>query len=265
MDCLVTRLKATVADNSLTRLNMLKLTKQLETSPTGLTQYISIASTSEAKLEALNGAEFYASSALTDKIGNEVSILGEGTGWITNGGAMLIKNVYDITELIVGGKLVLNCAELSQCHSLNRLEISGDANTIGDTKEFAFGLPSEMRTLKMTYFEAITGDIKDFANIAIETLNLYYLKSLGGDISDLNVKRIQTINLAETGVSGSIESLVANLISVGRTTGTISMPTVRYTKLTYKGSPLSNQFDIPTNQSTTKMSWTADGTITWSA
>lgn len=264
MDCLVTRLKATVADNNLTRLNMLKLTKKLETSPNASTQYITIASTSEVKLEALNGAEFYASNYLSDKIGNEVSILGEDTAWITNGGAMLLKNVYGINKLVVGGVSSLNFVELGQFHALKYLQLKGSDASVGNLSDFTHGLPTTMDLFQMTLFSNLKGSFEDLAHIAIKEINISSCAAIGGDISSVNVSNLQTLNVSNSGIQGSIESLVAKMIASGRTSGTLALPYIRYASgITYNGSPLSSQTSLPTASGNTAITWAADGTITW--
>jgi hypothetical protein len=266
MECLVTKLKAVVNDDSLPFLGGIRVKKAYVDSPSGDTQFISLASYSTIECIALKGAEFYSTNQLTSTIGNKVMADMGLLTWITNGGDFVIKNKYDLKEIGLSTLDSIQFSDLKGLSKIKRLELTGHTtNAIkADLSVFAESLPADMETLVLRKCN-LTGDVSSLSHIALKKLVVSAQVGVNGDISLLNFSRLERLEVADTSVTGTLESIVAKAISSGRPTGSIVMPYMKaISNVTYQGLPLPSNSNVPSAGMNNTLSWTADGTITLS-
>ena len=207
---------------------------------------------------SLYGNTLQSNNILLKVVGNEGLLT-----WITNGGKFVIKNKYDLKEIVLSNLDSVQSSDLKGLNKIKRIELTGHTtNAIKvDLSDFADTLPSDMEKLIFRRCN-LMGDVSTLSNVALKTLEVS-AQNVSGDVLSLNFSKMERLNIAETNIVGTLESIVAKAISSGRKTGSITMPYMKaIAKVTYQGVPLPTNSNVPAATGTNTLSWTADGTIT---
>lgn len=267
-ECLVTKLKSSIQDESLPYLGGIVIEKWARENTVD-NAYFSITMEKPGSISILNDSVFYIQNTTTPDTNNlkEKSLIaGQNSLYAdpSNGVKLLIRNKYDIKSLIISSAS-LHLDDLKFSKNLISLHLSsfrGEGENIDSLK----GL-TNLRTIKISESNyTLEGDISSLSNIkSLTALNV--TKSLiKGNIAVLGaLTSLNELSIADTNISGSIESFVNAQIAAGRTSATVSFPYARVCKyITYMGSPLNGNSYLQPASDSNKLSWTSDGTITWS-
>lgn len=263
--CFVTRLKGVVKDDSLERLGELRFKKAEVQNVDRASQYFTIKSADNAELLIIGDGGFYSDYTLSAISGNRTALLAsiETTFWVTNGAEVSILPKYELESLQLSNIESLNIEQLQYCGKLNKLLIEGAAvnNISGNLDVAAKFFPSDMSDIT---FANINANIESLSHVAYKNIDMQGL-NINGDISSINVARLEFLRIHNTHIYGTIESLVSNLIKVGRTSGTLNVPYLcGSVDITWKGVPLQTNSEVPQGAYENTLSWTADGQVTWS-
>lgn len=230
MDCLVTKLRASVADDSLTQLGVVRLTlkpnARVNDALVGTGCKLSLVSGSLSVTDVNTGATLTPPFAFTSgyKI---ISVGGEGA-------VVDISNKYEITNMeALAGVMqptpfshFFYCDKLTTMNDYDGAMGNGFVGNVADLAKFP-----KLARLRLRNKECI-GDVADLG----ELLSLSFLE-LNGD-----------------GLTGKIEDMVARFRKNGKTTGSVNFGYFA-TSVTFNGASM-------TLDSTSKLEWTAS-TITW--
>lgn len=266
--CFVTRLKGVVKDDSLERLGELRFKKAEVQNVDSASQYFTIKSADNAELLIIGDGGFYSDNTLSAISGNRTALLAsiETTFWVTNGAEVSILPKYELESLRLINIESLNIEQLQYCGKLNKLLIKGAAvnNISGNLDVAAKFFPSDMSDITLTNVVNVNANIESLSHVAYKIIDMQGL-NINGDISSINVARLEFLRIDNTHIYGTIESLVSNLIKVGRTSGTLQVPYLcNSLDITWKGVPLQTNSEVPQGAYENTLSWTADGQVTWS-
>lgn len=106
---------------------------------------------------------------------------------------------------------------------------------------------------------------KAFANVTFSDYSYGDLKYL----ADTNATNINITEVAAPNITGTIENFVARAIANGKTTGTMKFnycSPKKFTQVTFGGTALSSNSNVPTPAGSQQVSftWDAQGNVTWS-
>ena len=284
-NCLVTKYKATVNDNSLLKVGEMFIDIIEQESPTNQSNrlYLNTGNTSDLVVEVEDGAanltlDENMVSGWTNKITLSKSVTAPAPIFVRNGNYRLkVLSKYNLTEvgrytnsitqraisvdvkylkyspnlvnLLVG--LSGDLANISGCTKLNMIDNSGTSpNLTGSLSDLA---PLTALTyLKLTNATNITGNLSDLAPLtALTTMGLRSCSNITGTINDLTMP-LTFIDVYSTQVTGELIEFVKTQRSVGRTTGTC--------RSNWWGNNITFNGVVPSS-SQLNLSWT-DNTIT---
>lgn len=268
-ECLVTTLKSVVNDDNLHKLGDIIAEKRSDIENTSDYCYMKFASPDDLSVEIINDGQFceFDSGTPNPSAGKTVVLPAEITQqiWVTMGTRFRIMPRYNMTEW-----------------SCNRTNINFDD----------FSYMSNLKNIYATFVNEVTGSLATIANLPVlesfimsgdtgkrvqiyDTIEVFAkqktLRMFGcmrtyvqGDLtiafgSNTNIERLE---IADTNITGSIESFVTAQIAAGRSNGSITIPYIKNCKLTFEGTPVSTNENVHASSNT--ISWTSDGTITWS-
>lgn len=256
-ECLVTKLKASVEDASLPVIGEMIFTRRSKTNA-----YFGLNVDDEIKVEILNDGYFYKDSTLTETIASKTKTVAAGNHafYVTEGSVIRVTPRYCISR-IAFETAELDLSQLTYMTSLKEIVSSGTYTT-GSIEVLAPYRLTQI-SLHLTYYR-IYGNLEVFEDLTeLATFNVQRSHVIG-DIAKCFGKSIKLtfLNIADSDITGSIESFVAAQIAAGRTTGTITFPYATACDVTYNGISLRKNTDITASDSN-KLSWTSDGTITW--
>ena len=242
-NCLVTKYKATVNDNSLLKVGEMFIDIIEQESPTNQSNrlYLNTVNTSDLVVEVEDGAanltlDENMVSGWTNKITLSKSVTAPAPIFVRNGNYRLkVTSKYNLTEvgrftasinqkaisvdvkylkyspnlvnLLVG--LSGNLANISGCTKLNRISNLGiSPNLTGSLSDFA---PlTALKDLNLSDSINITGSLSDLAPLtALTNLNLYFCKNVTGSLSDLApLTALTDLNLGNTSnLTGDIKDI----------------------------------------------------------
>lgn len=231
MGTVIRKYKAVVNDNSLEKIGAIKVTVSSNTFPSAPAslKYIEYAGDVTSRdSDVYDASHNVVEQPLVCPVGVATSFC-----FSQNGGVYDLGMKYYIKELYLNyssGVFGLDTKELTLCSKMTNLTVPN--NLVGDIKHLG-------SLEKIVYINANGSS------------NLY------GDIKYLGLcPDLETIALSNTSVEGKIEDLVANLRVSQGLTGSISIPNLRYTNVTY------NNAGLEAGKNT--LNWTADS-ISFSA
>ena len=262
MDCLVTTLKASVADDSLRRMGEIRVTTLATAPATSDGTLIGVNTRTSVTLTILNDGFFYKDSSLQGSLGKEVKGTASAYAYAKPGSVISIVPKYDITILNINN-CEFNIKELALMSYLEQYigsgaSVSGDVNSIKDA--------TSLKVFRCNNAPNVGGDIASFSQCVNMTELSILASGVTGDIASLgNLTKLNNFGIANTQVHGSIEEFVSKQIAAGRTAATLPIPYARtLSKVTFEGVALSDNAKVPSGYNS-KLSWDANGVITWSA
>ena len=281
-NCLVTKLKANVNDNSLLKVGEMFIDIIEQKTPTNITNRLYLNSSSDLIIEVENGeANITLDSNMESGWTNKITLpyssgVSPAPVFVRNGNYRLkVLSKYNLTEVgryteSVNQKAIsVDTKYLKYSHGLVNIysKLSGDiSNLIGCTKLkilMSIGLANKLtgnlsdlapltalNKLILSYADKLTGNLSDLAPLtALSYINLGECKNITGTINDLR-QPLTNIDVYNTQVTGELIEFVKTQRSVGRTTGTC------YSnwwgdKITFNGSvPSANQLHLSWTENT---------------
>ena len=254
MECLVTKLKGVVNDDSLNKLGVLHLFQPYYEEANVDTMYMKIITGNSPVTVTVDGTINSTQSSIT------IPALSSSGFTVNNkkGGTNIwVENIYDVKLLQLGRQYFYSQRELDALfYSKNCKGISFNV-TIPEAPDYTVDVKNMMNLLyfvprnisitnireilknkALVYVEYSSGlKIEDFQNFE----NIQHLGQMGGDFSKLP-KSIREYNQSNASVySGSIEELVANQRTAGRTTGAIKVIWLKtLQQVTFEGKVMAN-------------------------
>ena len=236
MDCLVTKLRASVADDSLTQLGVLRLTLKPKAKSTdaisGTGCKLSLVSGNISVTDVNTGAAMNPPFAFTS--GYKNIVVGE------DGAVVDISNKYEITNLEA-------IAAVMQPTPFSHFFYCDKLTTMNDFDGFVSGV-SAMEN-------GFVGDVADLAKFPKLARLRLRNKECIGDVANLgNLLSLTYLELNGDALTGKMEDMVARYRKNGKTSGTLS--------LGYLATGVSFNGNAMTLDESSKLEWTAS-TITW--
>jgi hypothetical protein len=217
-DCLVTKLKGTVQNDNLPKLGVLKFYV-----PASTDQYIGLGAI--ASSDASNPCKIVGNG-----VDRAIQILpiADGIVPISEGGYYEITNKYCLAKITFSFALAastpndkaLDISEFNYCPLVN---LGGKFK--GNLEDFVPQNYSVLEILDGINCEELGGDISYLANFtSLTIINFNTCKSITGNISSLASLNLTSLKLpGSSNVGGSVEGYVAACVSLGKTSGTISL------------------------------------------
>lgn len=252
-ECLVTKLKASINDDSLEKLGYAPFEGTVDVGYTQGETYISVEFSKPSKVILEKGSLINSSVAPNGNVY-------EAQSFTANAQVGEIKinfdkyNIVKISMMVMGyrGKGIdINSLKYSpNINTIDRIySIYGDISALsnlGELQVITLGMPADDNSL-------LTGNISAFRNLEnMLKLNLDRRTLIEGNIAVLgSCTSLEWFQIGGTKVSGTIESFVQAQRLNGRTNGSITTPYLGACKgLTFNGAAI-------TNLSTSKIEWTA--------
>lgn len=210
-NCLVTKYKSTVQDDSLLRIGEMRVKVTSVDSPNAGTQSIKIITSAPVTLEII-GDGYFTDSTLSENKGKTISANGYSLIYFSNGNfEVAILNKYALTEFnitAVGGTISNNKA-------INIKDLSySDINILNVENSKSYGDISALKNMKnLTSIQAgssqLSGDISNIKDLTLlSLLNLGNNKEITGNISAIsNLTNLNSVALYNTKVTGDIANL----------------------------------------------------------
>ena len=251
-DCLVTKLKGSVDNESLEHIGFFKVEVKSVISPTSITQRLSF-ETAGVKVKTADGSAMLSlNSDFSDPASEVVTTVEKASVYFLNGNYTALVDKYAINSLVTNP---LGSYDTPLSYSLCLDDIAYANYGAGVTNLICTG----MKATKPSYFENIIksplsrcfliggdvrGDLSAFVNVNpdnnITEMVLRQLKHATGNISVMG--RFKTITNLHFGDSplfeGTLESVCSGMVTAGRTSGTMSF--TGNNKVTYNGSVVGN-------------------------
>lgn len=302
-NCLVTKLKASVNNESLSKLNVLTIKTKALDSPTLNTQWIAFG-TSENGSASINSPSvgLYVSGISGELIPYPINIQANTrieSHFENKDGIIEVTNKYNLKEIVVGDNGTVRIKEIYGIPgTINRLilrnieegevDVTKLANAIDLGKLTEIALPKKGSAMTVNIvnrlsknfigeFKAIkTADVSfnslfdsigldDLANnVTISIIHFYRLKA--GNLSSLaKLTNLTSIAFSDNAQnSGDIMDFINPWIQAGRTSGKIQVSWLLSQKnITLNGSPISYPSGVP--DLGTYLNWTSDGAVTFTA
>lgn len=210
-NCLVTKYKSTVQDDSLLRIGEMRVKVTSVDSPSAGTQSIKIITSAPVTLEII-GDGYFTDATLSENKGKTISVNGYSLIYFSNGNfEVAILNKYALTEFditAVGGTFSNNKAI-----DIKDLSYS-DINVLNVENSKSYGDISVLKNMKnLTAIQALnaqlSGDISNVKGLtSLSVLNLGNNTEITGDISTIsNLTNLTTVGLFNTKVTGDIANL----------------------------------------------------------
>ena len=215
MECLVTKLKGTVDDSSLTKLGELRLSfDKLDSGFTQSTQRVSFTSLVGDVTLSLTGDAYFTDSTGAENNGKQFVVDNETPLYlyISNGaGELSVTSKYNLNR----ARIELSGRNTKVLNGLNDLRFSKDlnvlsfSNCISDFELNDIAGLTELTFISFDNSEKTTGDLSALQKLTkLEQLSLINDDKITGDVSSLkdfvNVKSVQLTNCGN--VSGDIAS-----------------------------------------------------------
>lgn len=263
-ECLITKLKSSINDASLLKVGECRITK-IATATAASDLVITMGFKTKSTVSIVNDG-YITDSTLTNNLGKTLDFTAnvDKTFYVSSG-SILSFDKYEINYIEFDAASV-ELDVFVYANSIKRIE-SSRSEIIGELKEISHLVELNQLTLIPTA-EAknkLSGNLSDIKGLT-NLVGLNVAKSnITGDISSLiDMTKMGYLTLSDTTIGGSIESFVNGQIANGRTSGSIRFGFPKACKnITYKGVSLSTSSEIPTNTGNSTLSWTSDGTITW--
>lgn len=264
MECLVTKLKATVDDPTLEILGEFSFSKKDVENPTVDTAYTSITTTSACTIKLIGDTGcFYENATVTPVTEREKELLiGENNIWIAPNSIVSVRPKYGISDFVLPYSNV-DITSFRNISGLKRIILSTTSNKTGDI--------SALKGTKLSFLDFgespdVTGNLDELDLSELTVFTLTKNKKITGNIATCFGKAtgLNTINIAEdTGISGSINDLVSARRRAGQTTGSINFPYAKtISAITFNGTSLS--MFITGYNPIDRFTWDASGNITYS-
>lgn len=296
-NCLVTKLKSSVNNESLSKLNVLTIKIKAIESPTENSQYIALKASENGPVSINSSSVGLYQSGISGALRPYPCIINANThlnGWAENKvGIIEVTGKYNISQLILGQcgtvrikeiygipstfeRLILANIEEEEC------DVSKLINSINRGKATEISIRSSSFVNKLSkntvgefisieninsWFCLMFNDLglDDLANnTAIKDITFTSLK--GGNLSSLakltNLTTIQFIDGKQN--SGDIMDFINPWIQAGRTSGKIEVYWLLGQKnVTLNGSPITYPEGVQNSRA--YLNWTSDGTVTFTA
>ena len=268
-NCLVTKYKATVNDNSLLKVGEMFIDIIEQESPTNQSNrlYLNTGNTSDLVVEVENGEanitlDENMVSGWTNKITLSKSVTAPAPIFVRNGNYRVkVLSKYNLTEvgrwtesiiqkaisvdvkylkyspnlvnLLVG--LSGDLANISGCTKLNRISnLKISPNLTGSLSDLA---PlTALTSLNLTCATNITGSLSDLAPLtALTTISLLGATNITGNIKDIR-QPVTSLSIYNTGIVGELIEFVKTQRAAGRTTGSCNNGGWWGNNITFNGS-----------------------------
>lgn len=247
MECLVTKLKATVDDPTLEILGEFRFSK-LDVEPTVDTAYTVITTTSVCTVKIIGDeGGFYQNNTTTLISEREKELpIGQNSLWIAPNSLVSVRPKYGISDFVLAHSNV-DMAGLRNISGLKSIQIfgsnvTGNINALKDTKltylniSVADGLTgnleeldlSELKSIRFERIPNITGNINALKDAKLTSLVMSDLNGLTGNLGELDLSELTTITFVRVpNVTGDITACF------GRST---SLNTLNIAESTLSGS-----------------------------
>lgn len=263
MECLVTKLKATVNDDSLPVLGALTFIKRAMSGQTAVNNaYVEMVVSEICELKVVEGSGFYTDNTVTTIDPNKVkTIYPPGTNYlyVAPGTKLRLTPKYPLT------KLLLNAAELNVEELAYINELTNVSATLYAKGNIGVVDMSSYKFISFSNSSDVFGDIAQCKlSSALTHINISDT-SIEGDIADAfgACTNLGTLTISRINITGTIESFVEAQRANGRTSGSVKIPYVgECSALTYNGVRLATNPPVTSGINNT-LNWT-DSTITWS-
>lgn len=268
-ECLVTKLKASVADDSLRVLGELRFAKRANIEQTLESMFTRIypgADAGDIELTILNDGYFCNSNAERDESMGKTVVCQAGINtnvYISLGSIVRINPKYNLKDWMVN-VIDIDIAELSYTTLMTQISLSG-IGIRGNIEVFKNHILTSLRVDECNY--QVYGNLEEIKDLSDLTFISVTKTHVTGNISKCfgNSLSLNTLRIADSDMTGSLEDFVSKQIAGGRTNATIKLPYAKVCKgITYKGVTLNMSTDVPSLADGNQFSWTSDGTITWS-
>lgn len=242
MNCLVTKLKATVSNPDLPKLGELRIEYNPVATPSQNSQRARLAFTSKTEVHVLNGT--FLDDSLSDTGLTSKDITSETDVYVSNGATLVISDKYKLRVLNISSTTsdenkYFNLADVAFCTSLTNLAFN---------------------------YSLVEGDLDMVKNLTkITSLNISNSKVKVGDISSLSkMKDLQYFNFYYTNITGDCEQLIKDIwIANGRVSSADRPATQksvyfegtssRTPKITFQGRTLTGSYQ--------RFTWDAEGNV----
>ncbi len=204
--CLVTKLNATVDNDSLLYMGELRIPVEKLTSATSTTQKLIITFNEDTYIEII-GNGYFTDENLTANLGKKKQIPAnvETTTYFSNGDfSISIKNKYALTGINMKNALV-DIGEFKYSNSLTKLQFQNCTKVTGDLDAL-----KNLTAINLLYLSStkVTGDLDALKNLTA-LIDLYLSNTkVTGDIAALkNCASLTNVNLRYSNTKGNIAAL----------------------------------------------------------
>ena len=302
-NCLVTKLKSSVNNESLSKLNVLTIKTKASDSPTLNTQWIGIGASENGSV-SINSPSvgLYQSGISGALLSYPLTVqanTGVGSHFENKDGIIEVTGKYNLNSIAVGDNATLRVKEIYGIPgTINRLLLKNieegeiDATKLRDTLDLGkltnFDLPTKTSTLAVDMVNRISknliGEFKAitsinvafcllFDSIGLDDLtnnvnvsSIFFHQLNAGNLSSLaKLTKLTTIQFSDFKQnSGDIMDFINPWIQAGRTSGKIQVAwLLGQQNITLNGQPISYPSGV--TNSTAYLNWTSDGTVTFTA
>lgn len=219
--CLVTKLNATVNDDSLEKLGVVKLhivtTTDGSNAPGANISYIISYAERPNTVFTIVGNGYFTDSTGAENYGkSKITTASEGKLFFSKNSEfdLEISNKYKVKQLLGGNGISPSCALSVLKYLTSITQITLVSTSTGDIKELS-GLTT-LTSLSLTYATNVTGDIKNLGGLVLLT----------------------NLGLYGTSCYGEINELASAMVASGRTSGTLTI-VCGNSDITYNGESVS--------------------------
>lgn len=268
-ECLVTKLKESVEDDSLLKLGEFIITKKSDITPNLTTTRVRTRSAipgMDLYVEVKSGNGFYTDNTLSATTKEPKTLVPGAPEYYVSPGTIIGVRPKSYVAYFEADYCIIDLSQLKYLTNLRVLDFVY-CDLIGSLKDLATGIGSAFTEIYIERANAAL-NINDLRDVkSLTKCKFTYNDNIVGTVAEAfgSNTNIESFDFAFTKVSGSLENFVAAQIAAGRTSATVAFPwAAAAANVTYKGIPLSSNPDLPVAGNNNAFSWTSNGTITWS-
>lgn len=300
-NCLVTKLKTSVNNEDLSKLNVLTIKTKAVDSPTVNTQWFGVGASENGSVSINSSSVGLYQSGISGELKPyPVNVPANGyteSHFENKDGIIEVTGKYNISDIVVGSSGIVRAREIYGIPStIKRLVInnfeeneidatklnntidhskfseliykneSGALNTINKLNKNTIREFTSCKTINGAFASLFDGlGLNDLANnVSLSTITFYQINA--GNLSSLakltNLTRIMFLNSKQN--SGDIMDFINPWIQAGRTNGKIEVNWLLGQKnITLNGQPITYPEGV--SSSNAYLNWTSDGTVTFTA
>lgn len=256
--CLITRLAAVVQDDTLRKIGELRVLVNKSTKG-----FVNLSPVLGTILTAETSGNLYFTDANDVNLGTVKTVSDNANFYVSSGnGYFSVTQKYDIVFIRTSeAGLGVELSDLKYSESLQQLYVGN--LTSGTIEDLNVSNLSVFEIHKNQDAPEVYGNISAFKNSSVLTSFRCNFCHIDGNVAILGTcPKIETISIPGSKITGKIEDLVANLRASKGTSGSIKMPFLKSTGLTYQGIPVGANTNIPAGSNANTISWT-ESTITF--